>query len=31
MQFLTLRTELRDETGRVVVSGRSTLVVRGDE
>ena len=31
MQFLTLRTELRDETGRVVVSGRSTLIVRGDE
>jgi hypothetical protein len=31
MQFLTLRTELRDETGRLVVSGRSTLIVRGDE
>ena len=31
MQFLTLTTELRDETGRVVVSGRSTLIVRGEE
>jgi hypothetical protein len=31
MQFLTLRTELRDETGRLVVSGRSTLIVRTDE
>jgi 3-deoxy-D-manno-octulosonic-acid transferase len=31
MQFLTLRTELRDETGRLVVTGRSTLIVRGDE
>jgi len=31
MQFLILRTELRDETGRLVVSGRSTLIVRGDE
>jgi N-terminal half of MaoC dehydratase len=30
MQFLTLRTELRDETGSLVVSGRSTLIVRGD-
>ena len=30
-RFLSLRTELRDETGRVVVSGRSTLIVRGDE
>ena len=31
MQFIILRTELRDETGRLVVSGRSTLIVRGDE
>ena len=31
MQFLTLRTELRDETGLLVVSGRSTLIVRSDE
>ena len=31
MQFLILRTELRDETGRLVVSGRSTLIVRGGE
>lgn len=31
MGFLTLRTELRDESGRLVVSGRSTLIVRGDE
>ena len=31
MQFLTLRTELRDETGGLLVSGRSTLIVRGDE
>lgn len=31
MEFLTLRTELRDESGRLVVSGRSTLIVRGDE
>jgi hypothetical protein len=31
MQFLTLRTELRDEAGDVVVSGRSTLIVRSDE
>jgi len=31
MQFLILRTELVDETGRLVVSGRSTLIVRGDE
>ena len=30
MQFLTLRTELRDETGSLVVSGRSTLIIRGD-
>jgi hypothetical protein len=30
MQFLTLRTELRDETGLLVVSGRSTLIVRSD-
>ena len=31
MQFIILRTELREETGRLVVSGRSTLIVRGDE
>ena len=31
MQLLTLRTELRDETGLLVVSGRSTLIVRSDE
>jgi N-terminal half of MaoC dehydratase len=31
MRFLTLRTELRDETGSLVVSGRSVLIVRGDE
>jgi acyl dehydratase len=27
--FLTLRTEVRDEADRVVVVGRSTLIVRG--
>lgn len=31
MEFLTLGTELRDEAGDLVVSGRSTLIVRGDE
>jgi hypothetical protein len=29
LDFLTLRTELRDEGGRVVVVGRSKLIVRG--
>jgi acyl dehydratase len=28
LEFLTLRTELRDDTGRVVVVGRSRLIVR---
>jgi hypothetical protein len=28
--FLTLRTDLRDEEGRTVVTARSTLIVRGD-
>jgi hypothetical protein len=27
--FLTLRTDLRDEKGRTVVTARSTLIVRG--
>jgi hypothetical protein len=30
MRFLTLRTLLHDEGGRVVVTARSTLIVRGD-
>lgn len=30
LEFLTLRTELRDEEGRVVVSARSRLIVRGE-
>jgi hypothetical protein len=30
MGFLTIRTELRDEAGQLVASGRSTLIVRGD-
>lgn len=30
MGFLTLRTELRDEAGELVASGRSTLIVRAD-
>lgn len=30
MRFLTLRTLLRDEGGRVVVTARSTLIVRED-
>jgi len=29
LEFLTLRTEMRDEAGAVVVVARSTLVVRG--
>jgi hypothetical protein len=28
--FLTLRTDLRDDGGRTVVTARSTLIVRGD-
>lgn len=27
--FITLRTDLRDETGEIVVVGRSTLILRG--
>ena len=30
MRFLTLRTEVVDEAGELVASGRSTLIVRGD-
>ncbi len=30
VEFLTLRTELRDEGGAVVCVARSTLIVRGD-
>ena len=30
MRYLVLRTELRDEDGELVVSGRCTLIVRGD-
>ena len=29
LEFLTLRTEIRDDEGRVVVVGRSRLIVRG--
>jgi acyl dehydratase len=29
LEFLTLRTELRDEAGEVVVAARSRLIVRG--
>jgi acyl dehydratase len=29
-RFLVLATEVRDETGELVASGRSTLIVRGD-
>jgi hypothetical protein len=28
--FLTLRTDVRDDQGRTVVTARSTLIVRGD-
>jgi hypothetical protein len=31
MRFLTLRTVLRDETGKTVVVARSTLIVREGE
>lgn len=31
MELLTLRTDLRDEGGELVVVARSTLIVRGDE
>ncbi|HEX6332561.1 MAG TPA: MaoC family dehydratase N-terminal domain-containing protein [Actinomycetota bacterium] len=31
LEFLTLRTELLDESGRVVVVARSTMIVRGGE
>jgi MaoC dehydratase-like protein len=30
MRFLILRTEVVDEAGELVASGRSTLIVRGD-
>ena len=30
MRFLSLRTEVVDEAGELVASGRSTLIVRGD-
>jgi acyl dehydratase len=30
MRFLNLRTEVVDEAGELVASGRSTLIVRGD-
>ncbi|HET9249665.1 MAG TPA: MaoC family dehydratase N-terminal domain-containing protein [Actinomycetota bacterium] len=30
MRFLTLRTEVRDEAGELVASGRCTLIVRGE-
>lgn len=30
MRFLTLRTEVVDEAGEPVASGRSTLIIRGD-
>ena len=30
MRFLTLRTEVVDEAGELVASGRSTLIIRGD-
>jgi MaoC dehydratase-like protein len=30
MRFLTLRTEVRDELGEIVASGRCTLLVRGE-
>ena len=30
MRFLILRTEIRDEAGDLVASGRCTLIVRGD-
>jgi len=30
MRFLVLRTEVMDEAGELVASGRSTLIVRGD-
>ncbi|HSJ49844.1 MAG TPA: MaoC family dehydratase N-terminal domain-containing protein, partial [Actinomycetota bacterium] len=29
LEFLTLRTDLEDESGRVVVVARNTMVVRG--
>jgi acyl dehydratase len=30
MRFLILRTEVVDEAGELVASGRSTLIVRGE-
>jgi acyl dehydratase len=30
MRFVVLGTEVRDEAGELVASGRSTLIVRGD-
>ncbi len=30
VRFLVLGTEVRDDAGELVASGRSTLIVRGD-
>lgn len=30
LEFLALRTDLRDDEGRIVVTARTTLIVRGD-